>query len=202
MHEPRLMPERDKYKHALGMVRLYQERILPFVEYRLGQAARHELVAELLTAITPIRGADPADKKYAAAYRTWMWMARCTHDFLAERLRREEVAAYKRLLLQQYTHQHDNTSLFIQRHLGNHEALTKAWTYQMQWMTPLEITCTSQTETICMVQNCKIRHLNQAIRICGVDCQNVGKALARNLYHLERINSITDHTCTITLTAL
>ena len=58
------MPDREKFTHAFGMVRLYQKQVLPFVEQRLGYAARHELESVWQAAIAPIRESDPDEEKY------------------------------------------------------------------------------------------------------------------------------------------
>ena len=139
MNKIRPMPDREKYLHTFGMVRSYQEQIMLFVEERLGYEARHELGSVWQAGITPIRKDYQSDKKYEAAYSNWLWMARSSHDFLADLLEREGVADYKRLLLRRYSVQHDNPGLPILRLFRNYAALAKAWVYEMQWITPIEL---------------------------------------------------------------
>jgi hypothetical protein len=202
MNKLRSMPDREKYLHAFGMVCQYQKYVLPFVEERLGYAARYELNSVWQAAIMPISEDDPDDQKYEAAYSNWLWMARCSHDFLADLIDCEGVADYKRLLLQLYKRQHYNPDLAIHRLFGNHTALARAWAYEMQWMTPLEITNNSRTQVTCTVHDCKILQTPATERICRVDCRNVGTALVGKVYHLNRVDTIADHGCTITLTPL
>ncbi len=202
MYRPRPMPAREKYRRAFGMVRLYQKHVLPFIEERFGYPAVHELSSVWQAAIIPIHDSDPDQKKYESAYSNWLWMARCSHDFLADLLKHDEVAEYKRLLMQLHKQQHDNSDLAIYRMFGNHTALTKAWLYEMQWMTPIELTNKSKDQFMCVVQDCKILQTPATERICRVDCRNVGTALARNVYHLKRVTTSVDHGCTITLTPL
>jgi hypothetical protein len=38
--------------------------------------------------------------------------------------------------------------------------------------------------------------------VCRVDCQNIGKAYARKVYHLMRVTILSNHGCTITLTPI
>ena len=196
------MPDREKYLHAFGMVRSYQKEVLPFVEARLGYEARHELNSVWLAAIIPIHEDDPDDQKYEAAYSNWLWMAHCSHDFLADLLDREGVADYKRLLLQLYKRQHDDLDLALYRLFGNHIALARAWAYEMQWITPIQISDISGTRVTCMVHQCKILQTPATERVCRVDCRNVGAALARKVYHLNRVDTTADHGCKITLTPL
>jgi hypothetical protein len=202
MNKLRPMPDREKYLHAFGMAGMYQKRVLPFVEERLGYEARHELKSVWQAAIIPIRMDDPDNQKYEAAYSNWLWMARCSHDFLADLLDREGIADYKRLLLQFYKRQHNNPDLAILRLFNNHTALAKAWAYEMQWMTPIELTENTRTHTTCVVHNCKILQTPASERVCRVDCKNVGTVLVRKVYHLKRVDIIADHGCTITLTPL
>lgn len=202
MYTPRPMPDREKFQNAFGMVRLYQKHILPFVEERLGYAAMHELRSVWQAAIMPIHEADPDQKKYESAYNNWLWMARCSHDFLADLLKRDEVVEYKRLLMQLYKRQQDNPDLAIYRMFGNHTALAKAWVYEMQWITPIEVTSKSNAQFTCVVQDCKILQTPATARICRVDCRNVGTVLARKVYHLKRVTAAADHGCTITLTPI
>jgi hypothetical protein len=202
MKQLRPMPNREKYQHAFGMVNMYQKRVLPFVEERLGYEARHELNSVWQAAIMPIHKDDPDDQKYESAYSNWLWMARCSHDFLADLLDRKGVADYKRLLLHFYKRQYDNPDVPIYRLFRNHAALARAWAYEMQWMTPIELTDHSRTQTTCTVHNCKILQTAGTERICRVDCRNVGITLVRKGYHSKRVDTVADHGCTITLTPL
>jgi hypothetical protein len=202
MKKLRSMPDREKLQHAFSMVGLYQKHVPPYLEMRLGYAARHELNSVWQAAIIPIRKDDPDSLKYEAAYNNWLWMARCSHDFLADLMDREEVADYKRLILQLYKHQHNNPNLALYRLIGNYAALARSWAYEMQWMTPIELTNKSRNQMTCTVQDCKILRTPATERICRVDCRNVGAALAREVYHLKRVDTVADHGCTITLTPL
>ena len=189
MNKIRPMPDREKYQHAFSMVRSYQKQVMLFVEERLGYEARHELGSVWQAAITSIRRDYEDDRKYEAAYSNWSWMARCSHDFLADLLDREGVADYKRLLLRRYSLHHDNPSLSILRLFKNHAALAKAWAYEMQWLTPIEITSSSKEKVICTVHDCKIRQTPSTDRVCRVECRNVGSALLRNVYRLKRVDT-------------
>jgi hypothetical protein len=115
---------------------------------------------------------------------------------------REEVADYKRLILQLYKRQHDNPDLVLYRWFGNYAALAMSWAYEMQWMTPIELINKSRNQVTCTVHACKILQTPATERVCRVDCRNVGAALAREVYHLKRVDTIADHGCTITLTPL
>ena len=202
MNKLKPMSDKEKFQHAFGMVRLYQRHVLPFVEERLGYAAMHELNSVWQAAIAPIREDDPDHQKYESAYSNWLWMARCSHDFLADLLDREGVADYKRLLLRLYKRQHDNPDLVIYRWFGNHTALVRAWAYKVQWMTPIELTSNGTTQVTCMVNDCKILQTPATERICRVDCRNVGTAVVHKVYHLKRSDIIADHGCAITLTLM
>jgi hypothetical protein len=202
METLRPMPEREKYQHADEMVRLYQKHVLPFVESRLGYAEMHNLRSVWQAAITPIHEDDNDQDKYAQAYSNWIWMARCSHDALAEQLSAEEVIDYKRLLLRLYEQQMNNPNLTVLRFLKNYAGLAKEMLYEMQWLTPIELTSLSNEEITCVVQDCKILHTPGAIRVCRVDCRNVGTAYARRLYSLKRVTMPSDHGCTITLTPI
>jgi hypothetical protein len=92
----------------------------PFVEQRLGYAARYELESLWQAAVAPIRESDPDEQKYDQGYTSWSWMARCSHDFLADQLDREGVADYKRLLLRSYKNQHDNIELVLYHWLNRY----------------------------------------------------------------------------------
>jgi hypothetical protein len=198
----RQMSDREKYQHAFGMVRMYQKHILPFVEERLGYAAMHELRSVWQAAITPIQEAVPDWQNYESAYSNWLWMARCSHDYLADLLKHDEVVEYKRLLLQLYKNQQDNPDLAIYRMFKNFTALAKAWAYEMQWITPIEAMSKSKNQFTCVVNNCKILQIPATERVCRVDCRNVGSHVARKVYHLQRHTIAVDHGCTITLTPL
>jgi hypothetical protein len=202
MNRVKPMPDREKFQHAFDMVRLYQKRVIPFVEEQLGYAAMHELSSVWQAAMMPIREDDSDRVKYQSAYNNWLWMARCSHDYLADLLKQDEVADYKRLLLQLYKRQQGNPDLAIYRMLKNQTILVKAWLYEMQWMTPIELTNSKDEQFICMVHDCKILQTAGTIRICRVDCRNVGTALARKVYALNRLTTLTDHGCTISLTPL
>jgi len=193
------MPVREKFEHAFGMVRMYQKQVLPFVEQRLGYSARRELESVWQAAMAPIRENDPDEEKYNRSYTSWLWMARCSHDFLADKLDREGVADYKRLLLRYYKAQHDKPDLVFYHWLNLSGSLIKAWAYEMQWMTPLEITNDDSGKFVCEVQHCKVLQTAATTRVCRVDCWNVGTELAWRVYHLERHTHQVDHGCTITL---
>jgi hypothetical protein len=202
MTKIRRMSDKEKYHNAFNMVRLYQKHVLPFVEERLGFAAQHELRSVWLAAMTPIRQTDPDQKKYEAAYSNWLWMARSSHDFLADLLKHDEVIDYKRLLMQLYKRQVENPDLVIYRMFGSHTALVKTWAYEMQWITPIEKISTSDGQFTCFVKECKVLQTPATARICRVDCRNVGSNLARKVYQLQRKTKIVNHDCTMTLTPL
>ena len=202
MTKIRKMSDKDKYKRVFTMVRLYQKHVLPFVEERLGADALRELRSVWQAAMMPVRKADPDRKKYEAAYNNWIWMARYSHDFLADSLKRDEVLAYKRLLLRLYKRQQDNADLAIYRMFGDYPALVKAWTHEMQWITPIEKMSKHDGQFTCFVKGCKVLQIPATARICRVDCQNVGSHLARRVYHLERKTKIVNQDCTMTLTPL
>ncbi len=198
----RKMPDHEKFQLAFGMVRMYQKHVLPFVEERLGFAAMHELRSVWQAAVMPIQQAAADRQNYESAYNNWLWMARCSHDYLADMLEHDGVVDYKRLLLQLYKHQQDNPDLAIYRMFGNYTALAKAWAYEMQWITPIEAMSKSGEQFTCVVNNCKILQIPATQRVCRVDCRNVGSHLSRKVYHLERQTVAADHGCTITLTPL
>ncbi len=202
IENPKLMPDREKYKRASGMVRLYQKHVLAFVEQHLGYAAVHELSSIWRAAMVPMQETDPDDQKYEAAYNNWLWMARYSHDFLADLLNRDDVAEYKRLLLQLYKRQQDNPDLAIFRMFGNHGALASEWAYEMQWLTPIELADKSVIQMSFVVKNCRILQIPASERVCRVDCRSVGTALARRVYNLKRVTTPVDHGCTITLSPL
>lgn len=193
------MPDREKLLHAFGMVRLYQKHVLPFVEERLGYAAMHELRSVWQAAMMPTREAEPYQENFEVAYNNWLWMARCSHDYMADLLEPGEVLEYKRLLLQLYRHQQDNPDLAIYRMFRNHTALAKAWAYDMQWITPIESIIKGKDQFTCVINNCKIWQTPATERVCRVDCRNVGTNLARLIYHMQRSTIQADHGCTITL---
>lgn len=202
MNTIRDMPDRDKFQHAFGMVRQYQKHILPFVEEHLGFAAMHELRSVWQAAIIPTRENGSDARNYESAYSNWLWMARCSHDYLADILERDEVAEYKRLLLQLYIRQQDNPDLAICRIFNNSTALAKTWAYKMQWITPIESMTKNNTQFTCVIKDCKILQTPATERVCRVDCRNVGTYLASKVYHLERTTISVNHGCTITLTPL
>ena len=202
MTKIRPMADREKYLHAFGMVSSYQKQVMQFIEERLGYEARLELGSVWQAAITAIRKDYPDVRKYEAAYCNWEWMARSSHDFLADVLVREDVADYKRLLLSRYSQQHDNPGIPIMRLFRNHVALARMWAYEMQWITPIELTSLSKEKVVCTVHACKLLQTPATERICRVDCRNVGAALLLKVYHLKRVDAIADHGCTITLSPL
>jgi hypothetical protein len=202
MDKLRSMPERVKFQRALEMVRLYQKHVLPFVEEYLGYPEMHNLRSVWRAAIIPIHEDDPDKDKYNQAYSNWSWMARCSHDLLAERLSSEEVLDYKRLLLRLYEQRLDNSDLLILRTLKAYGALAKALLYEMQWLTSMELTNSIKGEVTCVIHDCRLLQAPGTERVCRVDCQNVGTAYARKVYHLKRVTIPTNHGCTITLTPI
>jgi hypothetical protein len=202
MYKLRAMSERNKFRCAFGMLSMYQQHVLPFVEGRIGYEAAWQLQSVWQAGMAPIRTDLPEHEKYANAHSNWLWVARCSHDFLADLLDRNGVADYKRLLLRLYKRQHDRPDLIIYRMLKSHISLSRKWAYGMQWVTPIEITSRSRQEVSCMVEICKVLQTPASQRICRVDCQNVGRVLAREVYHLKRTTNLTNHGCTITLTPI
>jgi hypothetical protein len=202
MNKIKPMPAHEKFQHAFEMVRLYQKHVLPFVEKELGYAEMHNLRSVWRAAIIPIHENDPEMDKYNQAYSNWLWMARCSHDLLVERLCVEEIMDYKHLLLQLYVQKVNNPDLFILRALRAHTSLAKALLYEMQWLTKLELTSYSKEEISCAIPDCKLRQTPGVERVCRMNCQNVGAAYARMVYHLKRVTLPANHGCTIVLTSI
>ena len=193
------MPEREKFQHVFEMVRLYQKHVLPFVEDRLGFASMHNLRSVWQAAITPMHEEANFLEKYEQAYSNWLWMARCSHDTLADLLSSPEVLEYKRMLLRLYKQQLNYPYLAALRLLKAHTHLAKALLYEMQWLTPLKLSSSNKGEVTCIVHDCKILKTAGTARVCRVDCQNVGRAYAGEVYHLKRVTVQSDHGCTISL---
>jgi hypothetical protein len=196
------MPDREKYQRAFEMVDLYQRHVLPFVQNRLGYDAMHELRSVWQAAIMPIRQGDGDHDKYERAHSNWLWQARYSHDFLADELSRDEVAEYKRMIMKLYMHQQDEADLLIYRLFGRHISMARRLLYEMQWLTPINITSQSKSQVTCEVTNCKIQQTAGAMRVCLVDCRSAGTAYAQELYKLKRVTVPVDHGCTITLSPL
>ncbi len=194
------MPEREKFLHAFEMVSMYQKNVLPFVEHHLGFGEMHNLRSIWQAAIGPIREADSDQDKYVQAYSNWLWIAHCSHNTLADELSRDDVLEYKRLLLRIYKRQKNTSRLFILRMLRMHTFLSKVLLYEMQWMTPVELTNCSRSQVTCVVPHCKVLQTSGTERICRVDCQNIGSVYARQLYNLKRVTELNNHGCTMTLT--
>lgn len=199
MNKLRQMPEREKFQHVFEMVRLYQKNVLPFIESHLGYSEMHNLRSVWRPAIIPIHEEDSDQDKYEQSYSNWLWMARCSHDTLADLLSAPEVLEYKRMLLRLYKQQLNYPYLAALRLLKAHTHLAKALLYEMQWLTPLELTSSNDGEVTCIVHDCKILRTAGTARVCRVDCQNVGRAYAREVYHLKRVTVQSDHGCTISL---
>ncbi|HEX9091633.1 MAG TPA: hypothetical protein VF831_09100, partial [Anaerolineales bacterium] len=189
-------------QHAFHMVRLYQKNVLPFVESHLGFSEMHNLRSVWQAAIIPIHEADSDEDKYESAYSNWLWMARCSHDTLADLLSSTEVLEYKRLLLHLYEQQGNNPYLTILRLLRPPIQLAKPLLYEMQWLTPLEITRSDKAGVTCAVRDCKILRTAGTMRVCRVDCQQIGREYARKVYQLKRVTVQSDHSCEISLTPL
>jgi hypothetical protein len=200
MNRLKSMPEREKFQHALEMVRLYHKHVLSFVEKHLGYAEMHNLRSVWQAAIIPMHENDPDVDKYNHVFNNWLWIARCSHDLLSERLAGEELSEYKRLLLRIKEQQLDNPNLFFLCQFRAHRALAKSLLYEMQWLTPLELTSLGKQEITCTIHDCKIVQTPGTERVCHMDCQSVGTAFARKVYHLKRVTIPTNHGCTILLT--
>ncbi len=200
MDKLRAMPEKEKFQRVFEMVRLYQKHVLPFVESHLGYQEMHNLRSVWRAAIIPIHGESSEKRKYEQAYSNWLWMARCSHDAMADQLTSPEVLDYKRMLLKLYERQLNYPELALLRLLKAHKSLAKEMLYEMQWLTPIELSTCTNAEVTCIVHNCKIRKIAGTDRVCRVDCQNIGRAYAHRLYHLKRVTTQMDHGCTISLT--
>jgi hypothetical protein len=202
MNKLKPMPEREKFRHVFQMVHLYQKNVLPFVEDHLGFSEMHNLRSVWQAAIIPIHGEDIDEDKYERAYSNWLWMARCSHDTLADLLSSQEVLEYKRLLLHLYEQQGNDINRAILRFLKSPTLLARSLLYEMQWLTPLEITTSDKAGTTCLVRDCKILKTAGTMRVCRVDCQHIGREYARKVYQLKRVTVQSDHGCEISLTPL
>jgi hypothetical protein len=194
------MPDKEKFTHVFGMVRLYQKYVPSFVEQHLGYAEMHNLRSVWQAGIIPIHDESSDQEKYEQAYNNWLWMARCSHDALSDQLTKEEILEYKRLLLKLYVQLQDNPDLAMLRLFNAHGRLAKELIHRMQWLTPIELTSFSNRKVTCIVHDCKIRQTPQSERVCRVDCMHVGAAVANKVYHLRRDTVPEDHGCMITLT--
>jgi hypothetical protein len=67
----------------------------------------------------------------------------------------------------------------------------------MQWLTTLELTSYRNQEVNYAIPDCKLIQTYGVGCVCRVDCQNVGAAYARKVYHLKRVTIPAHHRCTI-----
>jgi hypothetical protein len=199
MFEIRPMPDRVKYQRANDMVRLYNEHILPFIQERVDYNAMYSLRSLWRAGIVAIHESDTDHHQYERAHSNWLWVARCSHDFLADQLDREGVADYKREVMKLYVEQRDRPLLEIYRMFENHTVLAKALLYDMQWITPIPAVTQIGDRVLCEVKVCKVLQVPGATRVCRVDCINVGTSYAKSLYNIKRTTVLSGTGCKITL---
>lgn len=171
------MPFEEKYQATQEFIDLYDSFLPAFVRRRLGSEAESELRRRWRAAVEPIPEGAPAEEKYEDAYRNFIAMARTNFAFVREYLGEEGVAE----LLDQEVEalkRHNAglavTMLNLIRIFSKPTAfkmLVNQSVYDLQWITPSELTEFSAERAVLDIPACKILDYPDTDDICYLGCQ-------------------------------
>ena len=167
------MSMHEKYRRAFDAVRAYQAHILPFIEKRSGYPASLELDSVWQAGIQPVNDKSLDAEKYETAYSNWLWVARCTLDFVTEQMGPEDMEQLVQLLVLLHQRENARVDLALLQLLGDFQGLAEAFLYDLQWMTPLEMGKSQPGKIVGNVPQCKILEVPATRLVCAIGCQRM-----------------------------
>ena len=173
------MPYSEKYMIAQDNIGFFESIFPPFIKEHLGDEALIEHQNAWSEGIKPIPDNATIEDKYETAYSNWIWMAKSNFNFIREKMGEEGI---KQLI------RHETDAL-IRKNAGaatsflgliravapNYAFLmtNKEFSYQLQWITPFNVTELNKDKAVFEIPQCKILDFENTEDICYVGCQKI-----------------------------
>ncbi len=184
------MPLAVKVDKVQDKADAYRSFIINFVRQQLSQEAANDLALQLDEVVETIPQDAPANTKYELYYTNWLQMVAVGTGFIRERLGEEGTQELELADLQALKDENDSPLLYllkIMRAIAPRQMfkMTVAkLAYELQWMTPYQVTELSERKLCVDVPSCKVVQYAGGEDACYF-CQTVYPRWAAEQFRLD-----------------
>jgi hypothetical protein len=208
MPEFKEMPYFEKYDLVMENIAFGRQLSAEFVEEHLGSGAKDEFEQVIEQGIQPIPERGSSKDKYEAAYLNWIWIGKNDFNFVRKRMGELGLVQFEQAEVEALVEKNSGFSTFmlgLMRKVARRTAFqmtVQEFAYQLQWITPFEVTKFSGQEAIFDIPHCKILGYEGSQDLCQIACQRIYPVWAARQFGINMSFERQNHSCTCTLTPI
>lgn len=191
MDKVKQMPYAEKHELTIDSIQFNETLAMDFVQEHMGSQAKSELQSIYREGLKPVPDGVSIEEKYEAAYKNWVWMGKSNFKFVRERMGLEGIEWLEQAEVEALIRKYAGLKSFL-LHLiraispGKAFELTaKEFSYQLQWITPINVDRLNDQEMCIDIPRCKILEQPEAQDLCKIGCQRIYPAWAAEQFHVE-----------------
>jgi hypothetical protein len=171
------MPFHEKFEATLDFIDFYESFVPVFVRERLGDEAEVDLRRRWREGTELVSEDASAKERYESAYRNFISMARTNFAFIREHMDEDGMSEFVETeveALKRHNASLTVTILNLIRTVSKSTAfkmLVNQSAYDLQWITPGEMTEFSAERAVIAIPSCKILDYPDTDDICYIGCQ-------------------------------
>ena len=206
--EVKEMPFEEKYESVLDFIDLSETFVPRFVREHLGDEAEAELRRRWREGTEPVPDSDTPEEKYEKAYANFISMARTNFAFIGEKMDEDGMEEFVKADVEEIKRRNAGiavTMLSLIRAVSRSAAfkmVVKQSAYDLQWITPGEMTEFSGERAVIDIPSCKILDYPDTDDICYIGCQRVFPMWVADQFKADMSYNRQGKSCTCTLKPL
>ena len=172
------MSDSQKYNSVLKSITRCYIYIPAFLQKHLGDQTVAKLKDIWNSGFRQIPQDVSAGEKYEIAYSNWVWLAKSTYSFIRRELGEDGVRQFERAEIEELKQQNSGITMLMLRlirRLSPASAfmmLAKQLSYQLQWLTPLNVSEFTPHRLVVQIPHCKILDFADTNEVCRIGCQS------------------------------
>ena len=202
------MPASEKLKLVWENFKFSENQASEFLKKHLGDQAAAELRQVWQSGIKPTTPEASVEEQYEIAYGNWIWMARAGFDFIRQNMGEDGMHIYEQAEAEALIKKNGGPAtwmLGLMRAVAPQTAfkmLSQNLAYQLQWITPLNVTEQSSNRFVAEIPRCKILDYPDSEDVCLIGCQRIYQRWVEAQFKANMSFDRRGHACTCTVTPL
>ena len=202
------MPASEKLKQVQDNNQFSEKFVAEFIEGHLGHESAVELRQAWRDGIKPISPEASVDEQYEIAYANWIWMGRATFDFIRQKMGEDGMRILEQAEAEALVKKNSDLATWM---LGliravapqaAYKMLSQNLAYQLQWITPFNVTELSAQRFTAEIPRCKILDFPDSEDSCLIGCQRIYPRWVEAQFKARMSYDRRDHACTCRVTPL
>lgn len=202
------MPYKEKFEKAQESIAFMQGLVRPFIKAHVGDDAMMELQETWNEGIRSIPETGAFEEKYEVAYSNYIWIDKNAFSFIRKKMGKDGIEKFMAVEvegLKQKNAGPATTFLGLVRKIAPGYAFvmtSKAFSYQLQWLTPFTVTEMSQDKTVFDIPRCKILDFKKTGDLCRLGCQGIYPTWAADQFKVRMTAERSGRSCKCILTPI